>query len=619
MDSLHMALLAASTDQMAVLDTSGTVLIVNTAMCERLGIAEGDLIGQTLFNLFPRETATKRKRRFRQAMAMGQPVVFEEVTSRGNLFDVHIIPVHAHGSLTECAVVRVRNTTAAFKAELGRTRLVQAIEQAVEAFILLSNDLNIEYVNQAFEEMTGFAQQEIKGKNIETLYTSSDQKRVLENIINSLGYSETWMGRTTNTRKTGVTFKCEQTFARIRGKRYRPLGYVSVWRDITEMVQLERQLRQAQKMEALGMLAGGIAHDFNNILGPIILHAELNMQGLTPDSPVRQGLEEILDAAQRAKSLVDHILGLSRKREKDQPLCFQLSSLVKECLKLLRPSLPSDIRIVFENKSRWDLILADPTQVHQVIMNLATNAAQAMQDTGGVLSITLSEAKVLESQAESHGLPKGRYIQLVVRDTGPGIAPENLERIFDPFFTTKKEDSGTGLGLAVVRTIMNSLGGNVRVESTPGTGATFYLLFLSCVPEKTVRRSPQGRKDHALLVDDDPVVVQGSRGALEQLGFTVTACRSAFEALAYFRKAPEQFDLCICEAAMSEMDGVELARELLLNRPDLPIVLSVASHAGLPVESMVHLGISACIRTPFRLDDLRETLTKVLGSMPAVT
>jgi CheY-like chemotaxis protein/anti-sigma regulatory factor (Ser/Thr protein kinase) len=372
-------------------------------------------------------------------------------------------------------------------------------------------------------------------------------------------------------------------------------------------------------MEALGMLAGGIAHDFNNILGPIILHAELNMQGLPQDSPIFQGLGEILGAAQRAKGLVDHILGLSRKREKDQPLCFQLSSLVKECLKLLRPSLPSDIRIVFENRSRWDLILADPTQVHQVIMNLATNAAQAMQDSSGELSITLSEAKVLESQTGSQGLPKGRYIQLEMSDTGPGIAPENLERIFDPFFTTKKEDTGTGLGLAVVRSIMNSIGGNVRVESTPGKGATFRLLFLSCVPEKTARRVPQDREEHMLLVDDDPVVVQGSRGALEQLGFTVTACRSAFEALAYFRKAPEQFDVCICEASMSEMGGVELARELLLNRPDLPIVLSFASHAGLPMESMAHLGISACIRTPFRMDDLRKTLTKVLGSVPATT
>ncbi|WP_051183029.1 PAS domain S-box protein [Desulfocurvibacter africanus] len=617
MDSLHMALLAATTDQIAVLDTSGVVLMANTAMCERLGIAEGDLIGRALFNLFPKETAAKRKRRFRQALSMRQPVIFEDVLSRSNNFVVRVVPILRQGGQPECAVISVRNTTASFKAEQERVRLVQAIEQAVEAFILLSNDLNIEYVNQAFEEMTGFAQQEIKGKNIETLYTSGDQKRVLENTINSLEYSETWMGRTTNTRKNGVVFKCEQTFARIRGKRYRPLGYVSVWRDITEMEQLERQLRQAQKMEALGMLAGGIAHDFNNILGPIILHAELNMQGLPQDSPIFQGLEEILGAAQRARGLIDHILGLSRKREKDQPLCFQLSSLVKECLKLLRPSLPSDIRIVFENRSRWDLILADPTQVHQVIMNLATNAAQAMQDRSGELSITLSEAKVLENQIGSQGLPKGRYIQLEMRDTGPGIAPENLERIFDPFFTTKKEDTGTGLGLAVVRTIMNSIGGNVRVESTPGNGATFRLLFLSCVPEKTARRVPLDREEHMLLVDDDPVVVQGSRGALEQLGFTVTACRSAFEALAYFRKAPEQFDVCICEASMSEMGGVELARELLLNRPDLPIVLSFASHAGLPMESMAHLGISACIRTPFRMDDLRKTLTKVLGSMPA--
>ncbi len=616
MDALHDALLTASADQLLVIDVDGLVLAVNAAMCDRLGIAREDLLGTDLFALFPPEIAERRRRQVRQAVSLRAPVSFVDVSAGGTEFEAVLVPAAAENGAVSSVVIRARTITPSERVEEERTRLALAIEQAVEAIILLGEDLTVQYVNQAFEEMTGFALQEIRGKSLEILYQGADQKRVIEIIRETLDSRDSWMGRTTATRKDGTILVCEKTLARIRGKRFKALGYVSVWRDITDLVQLERQLRHAQKMEAIATLAGGIAHDFNNILGPIILHAELSLATLPAAEPCRHSFEEILAGAQRAKNLVEQILGLSRDRELDKPICFQLSCIIKECLKLLRPSIPANIRLTYHKHCQEDLILADPTQIHQLFMNLATNAVQAMEGLGGSLAISIDEvAGAMVLAQDGRSLPEGRYLCLEVADTGTGIAEDHLPYIFDPFFTTRKDRRGTGLGLAVVQNILAAIGGAVQVRSTRGQGTTFSVQLPACTTASTLEtggRPVLAGQRRALMVSADPLLIQGSRQALEQAGCRIMACCSAFEALAVFRQAPDDFDLCILDAQLPEMNGVELAREMHLDYPDLPVVLCSTANLG---PDLGGLGISACLRKPFRLEELHAVLEKLFGAV----
>ncbi|THB70264.1 MAG: PAS domain-containing sensor histidine kinase [Desulfovibrio sp.] len=632
MDNLHKALLNATSDNALVIDTEGVVLAANQAMYSRLGISPALLLGHNVLDLFPPDVAARRKIVLQSVVRSGEVFRFEDLTQSGAMFEATVYPVLNEVGEAEKLVVCIRDVTAPKRAEVERHRLGSAIEQTVEAIIIMDNDLCVNYVNQAFEEMTGYAQQDMKGEHIGMLYWGEEQKRALHRVAASLEESDSWQGRTVNTRKDGSSFTCEQTVARIRGKRFLPLGYVSIWRDVTETEQLERQLRQAQKMEAIGTLSGGIAHDFNNILGPIILHAELRLAAIresgVPD-PCQTSFEEILGAANRAKSLVEQILGLSRRQEHDKPVPFQLSLIIKECLKLLGPSLPSSLDITFDNRADNDLILADPTMVHQVIMNLCTNAAHAMEEQGGKLSIAVGQENLDEPRpGPLSTLRPGAFVRLSVTDTGCGISQKDLERIFDPFFTTKQDSVGTGLGLAVVQTIVTGLGGGMRVTSEPGQGSCFEVLLPQCDPG-LLGAAANGPLEHAeqrqekiLFVDSDAMLAQGGMEALKQLGFTVTRCANGFEALALFRQDPEQFDLVLVEAALPELSGMGLARELLLSRPELPVVLCSGYTSSVLRDKTEAFNaaqgdipsIRGFLTKPFHLEELAATLNQALAT-----
>ncbi|WP_051694210.1 hybrid sensor histidine kinase/response regulator [Desulfohalovibrio reitneri] len=615
MDVLHRALLRASFHQTLLVDADGRVLEANDAACRRLGIPRDSLLDRDVFSLFPEPVARDRRRHLREAIDSGQTMTFEDVSQSGTPFECRIHPV-ADGAGADMAVVAVRDAPQDLRAEESRYRLACAIEQAAEAVIILDEDMVVEYVNQAFEAMTGYAQKEIKGRSIEVLYQGEDQAGVLGNIMGCLAHGDKWAGRTNNTRKDGSVFSCEQTIGRIRGKRYLPLGFVSIWRDVTEMRALERQLRQAQKMEAIATLAGGIAHDFNNILGPIIIHAELGLARAGPDDPNRESLGEILDAANRARGLVNHILGLSRERERDAPLPFRLGQSVKECLRIIRPGLPSSIAISFANEAADDTVVADPTQIHQVVMNLCTNAAQAMGETGS-LDLRLDRVEVGEDRSPGEAeLPPGSYLRLRVADTGRGIAPEHLERVFDPFFTTKRAGVGTGLGLTVMRGIVSSMGGEVRLSSEVGRGTVFDVyLPRPAAPVRPLEPPPResgeapGRPG-VLLVCGDEVSARGVASALEQLGYAARVCGNGYEALARFRQDPDAVELAMVDVATPEMRAMELVRELRLTRPDLPVVVLSSFTEVFPPDRAEATGVRAFLRTPCCLDELEGVLRR---------
>jgi PAS domain S-box-containing protein len=387
--------------------------------------------------------------------------------------------------------------------------------------------------------------------------------------------------------------------------------------DITERKRLETQLRQVHKMQAIGTLAGGIAHDFNNTLTAILGYAELALEARQQDSVLRGYLQGVLTAGHRAKDLVKQILAFSRQTELARTP-VQAHLLLKEVLGLLRAVLPATIALQPVIDPDAGAVLADPTQLHQVVLNLCTNAAHAMRETGGILEVRLESVDLpTDSPTVTAVLRAGPYVRLTVRDTGHGIAPEILERLFEPFFTTKAMGEGTGMGLSVVHGIVTSHEGGITVESTPGQGTTFavYLPRLVTPTTSTVaaEETLPGGHERLLLVDDEDALVHLWQAALAHLGYRVRVCTSSREALDVFRAAPQSFDVVITDYTMPSMTGEVLAREVRRIRPDMPIILYTGFSDTVTAESARAVGIDAFVLKPVRVRDLSLTIRHVLA------
>jgi PAS domain S-box-containing protein len=388
-------------------------------------------------------------------------------------------------------------------------------------------------------------------------------------------------------------------------------------RDVTERQRLEERLLQTQKMAAIGTLAGGIAHDFNNILTAILGYTELALTAVRRESLEYSYLQEVLHAGKRARDLVHQILMFSRQtKQQRQPV--QLQPLIKESLVMLRASLPATINIQQHLDEHTPPVLADPTQVHQVMMNLCTNAEYAMRHTGGRLDIRLESLEVDISAAARHPeLRPGHYARITVHDTGQGISPEVQKRIFEPFFTTKGVGEGTGMGLAVVHGIVANHGGAIAVDSIPGEGTTFAV-YLPCItatvdtPE-TADTPPQRGQGRVLLVDDEPSLVRLGQNMLGSLGFEVVASTNAIEALETFQAAPDRFDLVITDQTMPTMTGVAFTHTIRHIRPNIPIILCTGYSHTINADTAAAYGIDAFLVKPIALPQLAQTIHTVLS------
>jgi two-component system, cell cycle sensor histidine kinase and response regulator CckA len=393
------------------------------------------------------------------------------------------------------------------------------------------------------------------------------------------------------------------------------IGTVHLTRDITEKEELSKQLRQAQKMEAIGTLAGGIAHDFNNILGAVMGYTELTLRGLSVDSREHRYLVEAFNAANRAKELVKQILTFTRQREQERKP-IEMGLVVKEALKLLRASLPTTIDIRHSINSTG-VILSDPTQIHQIVMNLCTNALHAMRDKGGILEVTLAELTVDNAKAVQLGLEPGPYLELAVHDTGHGMAPEVVERIFDPYFTTKGSGEGTGLGLAVVHGIVKNSAGAIQVFSELGRGSRFHI-YLPRVdlpgdkPEKSPGDELPCGAERVLFVDDEQALATIAGTMLGQLGYDVTVMTDSVAALDRFQSQPGHFDLMITDQTMPGMTGAELARQALLIRSNLPIILYSGFSEVLSLEKIKAMGVREFLMKPLAMEELARAVRRVL-------
>ncbi len=383
---------------------------------------------------------------------------------------------------------------------------------------------------------------------------------------------------------------------------------------------LEGQLRHAQKMEAIGTLAGGIAHDFNNILAAIMGHCELALMQLSDRKEAESCLSEVLTASHRAKDLVGQILAFSRQSESElQPL--QVSLVVKEAMRLLKATLPSSITIEQSIRAPQSIIVADATQIHQIAINLCTNAAHAMTPQGGTLKVALEEVDieprpVEEPEGDPTRLVPGQYVRFRVADSGHGIPEHLVERIFDPYFTTKDKGVGTGLGLAVVRGIVQNHGGLIQVSSRPNEGTQFDVYL----PRTEGKYLPQHQpfkllsmgNERILLVDDEKGLAELGANLLTALGYRVSSFTAPEAALAAFREKRDDFDLVVTDMIMPRMSGEVLAREMLQVRPDIPIIVYTGFTTTISAEKIKQMGIKAVLRKPITIHGLSRAIRKVL-------
>ncbi len=464
-------------------------------------------------------------------------------------------------------------------------------------------------INPAFEKITGLAAADVIGKRVRQVLPQTEAS---------------WIEIYGKVATTGQPVSFEN-YASAFDRYYQVNAFCPqkgqfavLFTDITERKKMEAQLIQAQKMEAIGTLAGGIAHDFNNILGAIIGYAGMAQDELPPDSPTIECIDEIFRASERAKKLVEQILAFSRRQDAERkPL--MIIPLLKEIVKLLRPMLPTTIRIKEDFQVQDTSILADATQMHQVLMNLCTNSAHAMREKGGILTVGLRKIEIIEDRGTRYddSLKAGTYLELKVADTGHGIDEKIRNQIFDPFFTTKKPGEGTGMGLSVVHGIIKSYGGHIRLESQVGEGTTFFI-YLPIHQKQNqstivkVKSATAGGTEKILLVDDQEMMLNMMSMALSRAGYQVTARKNSPEALELFRANPFAFDLVITDQTMPYLTGADMAKQMLQIRPSLPVILCTGYSSTVSADEASSAGIRAYVMKPVVVSEFTHLIRKVL-------
>ncbi|MCE5249062.1 PAS domain S-box protein [bacterium] len=510
--------------------------------------------------------------------------------------------------------------TASLQSEISERMSVEEkyrtlFETSLDALDLVSPKGTILDVNKAWLNLFGYTRGETVGKNIGMIYAHKDDSVLIRNELLNKGYIQD--REMLFVTKDGGELTCNVT-GNVRFDGDGNIMYFQIIiRDITERKKLEARLFQSQKMEAIGTLAGGIAHDFNNILTAIIGYAELVIMETPEGSTMRSDMEKILAAGNRARGVVDQILIFSRKQEtKNVPL--RISPILKESLKFLRASLPSYINIVQNIEYETGYVVANPSNVHQIIMNLCTNAAHAMKkDNEGTLTVQFNEITLDDDFVSGHpGLTRGRYARLIVSDTGYGMTQDVQQRIFEPYFTTKSQGEGTGLGLSIIHGIVTSLKGIITVYSEPGKGSTFnvYLPLTDQNQEVTAtEKAPDySGSGHILFVDDEPDIVEIGTRILKSLGYDVTAMTNSVDALDFFRKNHEQIDLVISDMTMPVIPGDKLARGILDIRPDIPIIICTGFSERLSKEEALAMGIREYLGKPLLKSEMAEKIHKIL-------
>ena len=618
----------------ALYNLDGTGIYANQKYLDVLGLQSlGDFIGRPAHEYFaPQFREESKERSRRRLLRLPVPVEFESIAlhSDGSEFPMQVavgaIKLSAGETVNISFIANISDRRQAEEAlresEATHKKMIANISDVIG--IMGVNGV-MKYKSTNIEKYFGWKPEDIIGTNGWDTVHPDDLERIQKEFVSILGADN--LSKTVEYR-----YKCkDESYKWIKLTAINlvndPLinGVLLNYRDITERKQeeeeknkLEAQLQQAQKMEAIGALAGGIAHDFNNVLYAVMGYTELTMDLVTEGSTAQTNLQRVMKAADRAKEMVQQILAFSRQSKKEKkPISVQ--SVLKEAGNLLRTSIPSTIEIRQDIDTECDAVMADPTQIHQIIMNLATNAYHAMQETGGVLGLTLMQDEIgSDDSGVSPDLKPGAYLKLTVEDTGHGIDRDVMGKIFDPYFTTKAVGKGTGMGLSVVYGIVKEHGGDIRVYSEPGQGTAFHV-YLPVIETDAaepnaifVEPAPTGT-ERILFVDDEEALVDLARRMLETLGYHVTTHTGSVAALEAFRGHPDEFDLVITDMTMPKMTGAELAPRLLEIRPDIPIILCTGFSDLIDEGRAGTIGIRAYLAKPILKNEMAKVIRKMLG------
>jgi len=596
----------------------GILMQLNEHIYEMTGYTEGELIGQSSKKLYPsNEDYEQLGHRLNKQIRYIGAGIAETAWKRkdGQLISVLFSSTPLdRGDLTKGITFAALDITKRKGAEIALSKSEKKYRTLFEKsndaiFVVEKNTGRYLDANAAAEALTGRSLAELKQLTTRDITPRNSYERLqkIKTFDKTVELGTVGYNRSDNT----------QRFARLSIVPLDDQAIIGIAKDITDDLRIEQQLRQSQKMESIGTLAGGIAHDFNNILFPILGHTEMLMQDISEDSSLYDGLGKIYSGTIRARDLVAQILTFSRQ-EKGETRSVKIQPIIREAFRLIRSSIPATIEINRDIQSGCGRIKADPTQVHQIIMNLATNAYHAMEETGGELLVSLKETKLGETDLINPDMVPGVYACLTIADTGMGMDASLTGKIFDPFFTTKEKGKGTGMGLSVVHGIVIRMNGAIQVCSRPGKGTQFHVYFPveTGLPDKRVPHSKlkiQGGTERILLVDDEDEILTMEKMMLEKLGYHVTIHSNSIDALREFSAAPDGFDMVITDMAMANMSGEQLSVEMRKIRPAIPILLCTGFSRMMSEEKVRSLGIDGFLLKPVVMENLARKIRKVLG------
>ena len=635
------SVLDSITDRYVAYDHDWRFLEVNREAEHLFDRRASELVGRRLFDLYPKVEQSDVVAHYRRAVAEGKPVHFESRSPvSGEWSEIHAYPQpdglevyakninerkEAEEALREARdelELRVRERTSELEQAQGKlieqSRILESFfTSTITPLVFLDKAFNFIRVNAAFAKACGREMGEFPGCNYFGFYPHEETEAVFRQVVvTKIPYQASAQSFIFPDHPEWGTTYWDYTLTPLLNEAGEVEFLVFSLKDVTDKERAEQQLRQAQKMEAIGTLAGGIAHDFNNMLAVIIGNAELALGQPGGKAGPRRNVEQIFNAARRASDLVKQILMFSRKTEEGK-IALKLTPLVKETCKLLRGSLPSTIHMKLDLRTTFCAVMGDPSQIQQVLMNLCINAAHAMREKGGTLSISIADVAFapLDTKPVADMEP-GSYVRLSVRDTGTGMTEDVQKRMFEPFFTTKEVGQGTGMGLAAVYGIVKSHGGLISVRSKAGVGSTFTIFFpCADAAPKEIREETgplPGGKERILFVDDEPAIVEMASYMLGRLGYDVTSMSSGVDALKAFLKGPGLFDLVITDQTMPDLTGIDLAQRMREKRKDVPIVLITGYSETVSPEKAEALGISELVMKPFVAREMAETIRAVL-------
>ena len=513
------------------------------------------------------------------------------------------------------------------KIEKERGLLLAAVEQFPEMVYITNSEGIIEYLNPAFEHLTGFARKECIGKDISMFRSSKHDSQFNINLRATISSGRVWSGHAEFKRKDNSFYIIDITVSSVRDETGAITNYVGVQQNISNETEINEKMAQVQKLESLGTLAGGIAHDFNNMLFPILGNTELLLlKSSAYDNETKERLTQVYESALQAKELVRQILNFSRhKKIERQPL--EIQNCINTVLKLMQSGIPRDISIKKNIDPSCPPVIADPTQLHQIIMNLVSNGVHAMGKAGGVIEISLMPVNVSQSGSNG-GIKPGDYICLSVSDTGTGMSKEVMSRIFEPFYTTKGDEDGTGMGLSVVYGIVKDMDGGINVHSELGKGSEFKLYFPELMENSVAsqrhtsalnKRSDIKDQIHVLFVDDEDIILKVAKSMLDRLGCLSTTMADPLAALARFKEEPLKYELVITDLYMPHMNGNCLAENIKEIRPDIPIFLCTGFSDDITLDVMAQAGISDVLSKPLSIKEVSDKIEKILNPKMLVT